>query len=96
MVVFERTNARYLTKEQINVLVDLITIDVSFISLRKILVPLVSFLKEGGSIVALIKPQFEAGKTGWQKRCGERSFSSSAGLEDIIFLVRKSLYWCND
>ncbi|MGI6606105.1 MAG: TlyA family RNA methyltransferase [Peptococcia bacterium] len=62
VVVFERTNARYLTKEQINVLVDLITIDVSFISLRKILVPLVSFLKEGGSIVALIKPQFEAGK----------------------------------
>jgi len=62
VVVFERTNARYLTKEQIGVLVDLITIDVSFISLRKILVPLVSFLKEGGSIVALIKPQFEAGK----------------------------------
>lgn len=62
VVVFERTNARYLTKEQINVLVDLITIDVSFISLRKVLVPLFSFLKKGGSIVALIKPQFEAGK----------------------------------
>jgi len=60
--VMERKNARYLTSEDIFEAVDIITIDVSFISLRKILPPLYTLLKEEGSIVALIKPQFEAGR----------------------------------
>lgn len=58
----ERTNARYLTCEDIGEPLDFISIDVSFISLAKILPPLIPFLKEGGDIVALIKPQFEAGR----------------------------------
>lgn len=62
VVVIERTNARFLTKEQIPELADLLTIDVSFISLKKILGHLVSFLKDEGTIIALIKPQFEAGR----------------------------------
>lgn len=62
VVIMERKNARYLTTEDIAEVVDVITIDVSFISLRKIFPPLKSLLKADGAIVALIKPQFEAGK----------------------------------
>lgn len=62
VIVLERTNARYLTTEQIPERVDLVTIDASFISLDKILPVIKNFLKPEGSIVALIKPQFEAGR----------------------------------
>ena len=59
---YERTNIRALTKEQVPELLDFISIDVSFISLTLVLPVAKKFLKESGSIVALIKPQFEAGK----------------------------------
>jgi 23S rRNA (cytidine1920-2'-O)/16S rRNA (cytidine1409-2'-O)-methyltransferase len=65
VVVMEKANARHLTSAsfpQPFVLVDLIVIDCSFISLRKILMPAVALLRPLGKIVALIKPQFEAGK----------------------------------
>lgn len=62
VIVLERTNARYLTKEQVPELVDLITIDASFISLDKIIPAVKQFLQDQGSILALIKPQFEAGR----------------------------------
>lgn len=59
VVVMERTNARYL--ESLPEPVDLITADVSFISLELILPTAVGWLREDGQVVALIKPQFEAG-----------------------------------
>jgi 23S rRNA (cytidine1920-2'-O)/16S rRNA (cytidine1409-2'-O)-methyltransferase len=74
VAVMEKTNARYLTcKDFANENVsasptnaeppaDLVVVDCSFISLKKILPPAVPLLKSGGRIVALIKPQFEAGK----------------------------------
>ncbi|MBU6400124.1 MAG: TlyA family RNA methyltransferase [Verrucomicrobia bacterium] len=65
VIVLERTNARYLTPERLPqpfAPVDLVVIDCAFISLRKILPPAIAFLSAGGRIVALIKPQFEAGK----------------------------------
>jgi 23S rRNA (cytidine1920-2'-O)/16S rRNA (cytidine1409-2'-O)-methyltransferase len=65
VVVMEKTNARYLTAAQFPqpfVPVDLAVIDCSFISLRKILPAAVPLLKSNGRIIALIKPQFEAGK----------------------------------
>ncbi len=62
VVLFERTNIRYLKKEAIPEPVDLITIDVSFISLKKVIPHVREFLKEDGEILALIKPQFEVGK----------------------------------
>lgn len=63
VVVMERTNFRYSKPEDFTEGVpDIATIDVSFISLRLILPPLHDILKKGGSVVALIKPQFEAGK----------------------------------
>ncbi|MDO4976137.1 MAG: TlyA family RNA methyltransferase [Eubacteriales bacterium] len=62
VVCMEKTNMRYVTPEDIGELVDFISIDVSFISLTKILVPVRDCLKEGGQVVCLIKPQFEAGR----------------------------------
>lgn len=62
VVVMEKTNARFLKPEQFPQLFDLAVIDCSFISLRKILPPAIPLLKSDGKIVALIKPQFEAGK----------------------------------
>ncbi len=60
VVVMERTNARYL--ERLPEPVDLVTMDVSFISLELILPRVVGWLGPGGEVVALIKPQFEAGR----------------------------------
>ena len=65
VVVMEKTNARHLTPAGFPppfLPVDLVVIDCSFISLRKILPPAVALLRPSGRIVALIKPQFEAGK----------------------------------
>ncbi len=65
VVVMEKTNARHLTPAQFPqpfVPFDVAVMDCSFISLRKILPPGVALLRPGGKIVALIKPQFEAGK----------------------------------
>jgi len=65
VVVMEKTNARELTPARFPppfVPADLVVIDCSFISLRKILPPAVALLRPCGRIVALIKPQFEAGK----------------------------------
>ena len=58
----ERTNIRYVTEEQIGEHVDFLSIDVSFISLKLVLPVAKSLLKEEGSMVFLIKPQFEAGR----------------------------------
>lgn len=60
VVVMERTNARYL--ETLPEPIDLVTIDASFISLKLIFPAAVKWLKSGASVVALVKPQFEAGK----------------------------------
>ena len=62
VVCMERTNARYLTHEQIPEELDFASIDVSFISLKLIFPALYDLLGEEGHIVCLIKPQFEAGR----------------------------------
>jgi 23S rRNA (cytidine1920-2'-O)/16S rRNA (cytidine1409-2'-O)-methyltransferase len=62
VINMEKTNARFLTPEDFPELMDWMTTDVAFISLTKILPAAYSILKENGSGVALIKPQFEAGK----------------------------------
>jgi len=61
-VVIERQNIRYLSAERIPEKIDIVTIDVSFISLKKVIPKVKEFLKEDGKIIALIKPQFEVGK----------------------------------
>ena len=62
VVCLERTNARYLTAEQIPEPLDFASIDVSFISLGLILPALRPLMAEKGQVAALVKPQFEAGK----------------------------------
>ncbi len=62
VVNLERRNIRYLKREEVEEEVDLILIDTSFISIEKFLAHLLDFVKEGGAILGLIKPQFEVGK----------------------------------
>lgn len=62
VVCMERTNARYLTHEQIPDELDFASVDVSFISLKLILPALAGLLKPNGHAVCLVKPQFEAGR----------------------------------
>lgn len=62
VVCMEKTNFRYLTPDDIEDDIDFASVDVSFISLTKILIPARNILKPGAQMVCLIKPQFEAGR----------------------------------
>ncbi|UCF01274.1 MAG: TlyA family RNA methyltransferase, partial [Deltaproteobacteria bacterium] len=62
VVVLERCNVRYLTREHVPESVDLAVIDASFISLKKIIPKVLEFFKSSGQLLALIKPQFEVGR----------------------------------
>lgn len=62
VVCMEKTNIRYVTPEDIADALDFASVDVSFISLTKVLEPAKELLKDGAEMVCLIKPQFEAGK----------------------------------
>jgi 23S rRNA (cytidine1920-2'-O)/16S rRNA (cytidine1409-2'-O)-methyltransferase len=85
VAVMEKTNARHLKPEQMPKTfspVDLAVVDCSFISLRKILPPAVALLKSNGKIVALVKPQFEAGKAEADK--GRGVITDSAVHERVL------------
>jgi 23S rRNA (cytidine1920-2'-O)/16S rRNA (cytidine1409-2'-O)-methyltransferase len=62
VVLLEKTNIRYLEKTAVKDSIDIVTIDVSFISLLKVIPNVLEFLSPGKEIIALIKPQFEAGR----------------------------------
>jgi 23S rRNA (cytidine1920-2'-O)/16S rRNA (cytidine1409-2'-O)-methyltransferase len=84
VVVMEKTNARYLTAAQFPTPfapADMAVIDCSFISLRKILPAAVPLLKADGKIIALIKPQFEAGKAEADKG---RGVITDAAIHDRV------------
>lgn len=68
VVVKDRLNARFIGIDDIGEPLDVVTIDVSFISLKLILPPVKELLKVGGRVFALIKPQFEAGRAALSKR----------------------------
>ena len=85
VVVMEKINARHLKIEQMPqpfIHADLAVIDCSFISLRKILPPAIALLKPDGKIVALVKPQFEAGKAEADK--GRGVITDSAVHERVL------------
>lgn len=85
VVTMENTNARYLKREDIgDDIIDFISVDVSFISLTKILPVIKELLKENGESVLLIKPQFEAGKELVEKNGVVRD---STVHEEVIKLV---------
>ncbi len=89
VVVRERVNARDLTTEDVPCPVDLIVADVSFISLGLVLPSALPFLRPGGAIVALVKPQFEVGRAGVGKKGVVRDENRRrAAIESICELVR--------
>ena len=84
VVCMEKTNIRYLTPEDLGEEIDFSSIDVSFISLTKVLLPIRNYLKENGQIVALIKPQFEAGREKVGKKGVVREKSTHHEVIDMI------------
>jgi 23S rRNA (cytidine1920-2'-O)/16S rRNA (cytidine1409-2'-O)-methyltransferase len=62
VVLFERTNIRHFSGVGVDEPVDIAVIDTSFISLRHVVPTVIQFVREGGNILALVKPQFEVGK----------------------------------
>ena len=90
VVNLERTNFRYVTKEQVPDELDFASVDVSFISLSLILPVMRTLLKDGGTAVCLIKPQFEAGKENVGKKGVVREKSVHiAVIEKIIALIKE-------
>ena len=67
VISLEKTNARYLKKDQFKELIDIMVCDVSFISLKKVIEPNLHLLKDESVIIALIKPQFESKKNETKK-----------------------------
>lgn len=93
VVCMERTNIRYVTPEDLGELTDFASIDVSFISLKKIMPVTLSLLNESGEVVALIKPQFEAGKEKVGKKGVVRDINvhKEVVLDIVEFLISQNL-----
>ena len=77
VVCMEKTNIRYVTPEEIPDRIQFVSIDVSFISLTKVLGPVKALMEPDGEVVCLIKPQFEAGRE------KVASFAGSIGFEAL-------------
>ena len=89
VIVMERTNFRYVNPEDIGEMVDFASADVSFISLKKIIIPAKKILKPDADMVCLIKPQFEAGR----EKIGKKGVVKDKAvhrevIEGIIEMVR--------
>ena len=82
VVVIERTNIRYYNGIHLNELPDLATIDVSFISLKIVLPAVLKLLGNDGQILALIKPQFEAGR----EEIGEKGLVKNSAVHQRVIL----------
>lgn len=97
VVNMERTNFRYVTHEQIPEQVDFASVDVSFISLRKILPVMRELLRDGGRAVCLIKPQFEAGRENVGKKgvVRDRAVHESVVASITKFAVESGFNVCN-
>ena len=101
VVVLERTNARELTPAHFSpgaTPFDVVVVDCSFISLRRILPPVPALLRPGGSILALVKPQFEAGKAEADRGAGVISDPAVharvlAELEAFVHAELPTLRW---
>ena len=83
VVCMERTNIRYVTNEDVKELIDFASIDVSFISLTKVLLPVYNLLKKESQVVCLIKPQFEAGR----EKVGKKGVVRDAKVHEEVILI---------
>ena len=91
VVCMEKTNIRYVTPEDLGEAIDFSSIDVSFISLTKVLLPIRNYLKEDGQIVALIKPQFEAGREKVGKKGVVREKSTHHEVIELVLSYAVSI-----
>ncbi len=90
VVCMEKTNIRYVTQEQIEESPSFVSIDVSFISLTKVLGPVKELMTEDGEVVCLIKPQFEAGR----EKVGKKGVVRDRKVhEEVIHMVME--YACS-
>lgn len=80
VVCLEKTNVRYITQEQVPDAGDFASIDVSFISLTKVLPAVLGVMKEEGRLVCLIKPQFEAGR----EKVGKKGVVKDIGVHKEV------------
>ncbi|MDD3338958.1 MAG: TlyA family RNA methyltransferase [Lachnospiraceae bacterium] len=93
VVCMERTNIRYVTEEDIADKIDFSSIDVSFISLTKVLLPVRQLLTEKGQIVCLIKPQFEAGREKVGKKGVVRDPAVHREVIEKVIAYAKSIHF---
>jgi 23S rRNA (cytidine1920-2'-O)/16S rRNA (cytidine1409-2'-O)-methyltransferase len=91
VVCMEKTNIRYVTPEDIPDRIQFASIDVSFISLTKVLGPVKELLTEDGQIVCLIKPQFEAGREKVGKKGVVREKSTHLEVIESVIDFAKSI-----
>ena len=89
VLVFEHFNARRLQPSDLPGPVDLVTIDVSFISLRQILPVVPPLLRPGADVIALVKPQFEAGRTEIRKGVIRDAAVQSRVVEEVSAAARE-------
>ncbi len=85
----EKTNIRYVLPEHIGTLVEFASIDVSFISLTKVLLPARNLLTPAGEIVCLIKPQFEAGR----EKVGKHGVVRDPAVHEEV--IKKVVYYAS-
>lgn len=90
VVCMERTNIRYVTPEDIGETADFASIDVSFISLIKVIPAVIQLLDEDGDIVCLVKPQFEAGRD----KVGKKGVVRDKDVH--IQVLEKIITFCSD
>lgn len=93
VVCMERTNIRYITPDDVEEIGSFASIDVSFISLKKVIPAVLNLLNDEGSVVALIKPQFEAGREKVGKKGVVREASTHIEVinEIVDFLIENKL-----
>jgi 23S rRNA (cytidine1920-2'-O)/16S rRNA (cytidine1409-2'-O)-methyltransferase len=90
VVCMEKTNIRYVTPDDISDAIDFASVDVSFISLTKVLPPARELLSEHGRMVCLIKPQFEAGR----EKVGKKGVVRDAAVHAEV--IDRILTFCRD
>ena len=90
VVNLERTNIRYVTRDEIGAAIDFASIDVSFISLKLVLPVLFELLAESGQSVCLIKPQFEAGPENVGKKGVVRDKNVHKNVINDVILFTKA------
>lgn len=91
VVCMEKTNIRYVTSQDVADRIGFASVDVSFISLTKVLGPVKALLTESGQVVCLIKPQFEAGREKVGKKGVVREKSTHLEVIESVIMFARSI-----